>query len=498
MIESGVVVRSVSWALIESMTLIFLSFVTLLVTARLLGPADFGVAATVIAVLGLLNTAVEGLFSEALVQRAAIDDEHVDAAVWAALGIAVGLVMICWSIAEPAAALYGEPRMAPLLRVGSFGLLFSGYGGVQSALIRRAFGFRHLMMRTMVARLTSCALALLLAFNGYGPWSLIAQYLGATIMGSAALWYWSSRRPSRLPHVVPLRELWNFAGPWLANELVQVNLAKLYQALAAYLFGPYQYGLLGISFRITETIRDLLVNVANNVGLPVFARVQHDPHSLARHYIAATSTLCVVALPCFAGLTICAPTIVAAILGDAWLPAVPLIQILALGTSVAFTSNLIYTVFSAIGRPRAVFPLSVIEMVVSVALLFGLSGMGIAAASIAWSLRQVLSALALQTMCMRVLPLRPIDIIRALGRPILLVVIVSAATWVANDVLLGGLRPVARLAMLMPIAGLMQILGIALVRPDLIWMVMAQFPVRKERIGVTRGPVIEHVKPRGI
>src|SRR6185312_13471598 len=89
MIESGVVVRSVSWALIESMTLIFLSFVTLLVTARLLGPADFGVAATVIAVLGLLNTAVEGLFSEALVQRAAIDDEHVDAAVWAALGIAV-------------------------------------------------------------------------------------------------------------------------------------------------------------------------------------------------------------------------------------------------------------------------------------------------------------------------------------------------------------------------------------------------------------------------
>jgi teichuronic acid exporter len=498
MIESGVVVRSVSWALVESMTLIFLSFITLLVTARLLGPADFGVAATVIAVLGLLNTAVEGLFSEALVQRAAIDDGHVDTAVWAAFGIAAGLVLICWLVAGPAAALYGEPRMAPLLRAGSFGLLFSGYGGVQSALIRRAFAFRHLMMRTMVARLTSCGLALLLAFNGYGPWSLIAQYLGATIMGSVALWYWSSRRMPRRPRVVPLRELWDFAGPWLANELVQVNLAKLYQALAAYLFGTYQYGLLGIGFRITETIRDLLVNVANNVGLPVFARVQHDPRNLARHYIAATSTLCVVALPCFAGLTICAPTIVAAILGDAWLPAVPLIQILALGTSVAFTSNLIYTVFSALGRPGTVFPLSVLEMVVSVALLFALSGMGIVAASFAWSLRQVLSALVLQAMCIHVLPLRPVDILRALGRPILLVVIVSISVWMANDVLLVGLPPVARLATLMPTAGLMLILGIALVRPDLIRMVIAQFPDRKKRIGTARGPVIEHAKPREI
>ena len=48
--EQSIVVRSVGWALVESATLVVLSFITLLVTARLLGPADFGLAASVIAI----------------------------------------------------------------------------------------------------------------------------------------------------------------------------------------------------------------------------------------------------------------------------------------------------------------------------------------------------------------------------------------------------------------------------------------------------------------
>jgi PST family polysaccharide transporter len=479
------------------MTLIVLSFVTLLVTARLLGPANFGVAASVIAIIGLLNTAVEGLFSEALVQRTTVEDGHVNAAFWTALGVALLLVTICFVLADPVAAAYGEPRMAPLLRAASVGLLFSGYSGVQSALLRRAFAFRQLAMRTLVARLMSCGITLVMAFDGYGPWSLIAQYLIATVLGAVTLWYWSPRQIRWHRRPGSLQDLWRFAGPWLANEIVQVNLPRLYQALAAYLFGPYQFGLLSMGFRITDTLRDLIGNIANNVGLPIFARIQHDPHELARQYVAATSTLCIIALPCFAGLAVCAPAIVQAILGDAWLPSVPLIQMLAFGASVGFTASLGYTVFSALGRPALALPLSLFDVAFSVALLFGLSDMGIMAASIAWALRQVLSAIVLQIMCMRILPLQPRDIARALGRPVVLVMIFSAFLWMVDHWTFAGMEPVLRLILLAPSAGLILVWGIALVRPDLIRMVLEQFRA-DQRLGIIPSSVDDHAKPREI
>jgi O-antigen/teichoic acid export membrane protein len=479
------------------MTLIVLSFVTLLVTARLLGPANFGVAASVIAIIGLLNTAVEGLFSEALVQRTTVEDGHVNAAFWTALGVAALLVAICFALADPVGSAYGDPEMAPLLRVASVGLLFSGYSGVQSALLRRAFAFRQLAMRTLVARLASCGITLLMAFDGYGPWSLIAQYLIATILGAVTLWYWSPREIRWHRQPGSLNDLWRFAGPWLANEIVQVNLPRLYQALAAYLFGPYQFGLLSMGFRIADTLRDLIGNIANNVGLPIFARIQHDPHELARQYVAATSTLCVIALPCFAGLAVCAPAIVQAILGDEWLPSVPLIQMLAFGAAVGFTASLGYTVFSALGRPALALPLSLFDVAFSVALLFGLSDIGIMAASIAWALRQVLSVIVLQIMCMRILPLQSRDIARALWRPVVLVMIFSAVLWTADHLTLAGMEPVVRLILLVPSAGLILVLGIALVRPDLIRTVWAQFRT-SGRLGIIPASVDDHAKPREI
>jgi O-antigen/teichoic acid export membrane protein len=490
MMEPGVLVRSVSWAIVESLTLVLLSFFTVVLNARLLGPADFGVAATVIAVIGLLNTAVEGLFSEALVQRPKIENGHVNAALWAVLGVAALLVVICWATAGLAASGYGEPRMAPLLRAASFGLLFSGYSGVQSAILRRNFAFRHLAMRTLVARLFGCGISLLLAFNGYGPWSLIAQYLSATILSAVALWYWSPRMVRAMPRRRPLGELWRFAGPWLANEILQVNLARLYQAVAAYLFGPYQFGLMGIGFRITDTMRDLIAYIGTSVGLPVFARIQHDPHQLAKQYCAATSILCMIALPSFVGLAICAPTIVQAVLGEAWLPSVPLIQMLALGASVGFTAHLGFTVFNAIGRPALALPLTLFDLALSMVLLFAVSGKGVVAASLAWSLRQVLSAIVLQALCLRVLPLRLRDIAQALARPILLVLFFAALLWPVDNILLAALAPVTRLVLLAPISALILMVGIALVRPDLVHFVAVQLTARK-RTGAIPASVLE-------
>jgi hypothetical protein len=163
---------------------------------------------------------------------------------------------------------------------------------------------------------------------------------------------------------------------------------------------------------------------------------------------------------------------------------------LALGASVGFTAHLGFTVFNAIGRPALALPLTLFDLALSMVLLFAVSGKGVVAASLAWSLRQVLSAIVLQALCLRVLPLRLRDIAQALARPILLVLFFAALLWPVDNILLAALAPVTRLVLLAPISALILMVGIALVRPDLVHFVAVQLTARK-RTGAIPASVLE-------
>lgn len=461
------VIRSVAWAFIESLTLIVFSLVTLLVIARLLGPVEFGIAATALTIVQVLNLFVEALFGEALVQRAELRQDHIDTAFWSALGVAAGLVALCCLCAGPLADLYGEPRLAPLLRAASFGLPFAAYAGIQSALLRRTLGFRLLAMRTLAARLSGTGVGLLLAILGHGPWSIIAQYLATTGLGALALWHWSPAPIGRGSRLAALKELLAFVVPWIANEALQVNLAKLFQLLAAYLLGPQEFAFVSIGFRVSDTLREVVSHVATNVALPVFARVQHDRAALARNFESATSSLCIIAMPVFAGLAICAPEVVAVGLGNAWLPAAPIVQILSAGAAIGFAGTFTYTVFSALGRPSLALPGSLFNLVAALSILPLLSGHGAIGAGLAWEGPDVVTTLLVLTICSIILPVRPARILAAIGRPALLAAIVAVVLGTVQHTALSAWPPASRLAILMLLGAVLLGVGAAILRPDL-------------------------------
>jgi hypothetical protein len=151
-------------------------------------------------------------------------------------------------------------------------------------------------------------------------------------------------------------------------------------------------------------------------------------------------------------------------------------QILAMGTAGGFAALFSYTVFSALGRPARALPLSIIDLVVSISLLLAAAQYGIMAAAIVWSVRQILSTLILLIMCLRILPIRPLEIAGALWQPILLAAIFAALLWPLDHVLLASVLPLARIIVLAPVGGIMLILGISLFRPDLVRVVMGQLP----------------------
>src|SRR3546814_6350767 len=91
-----------------------LSFGSFAVMAVMLEPRDFGVVALAGVPVYFLLMLVGHSFSDALVQREAIDREHIDTAFWATTGLGLLSVAACAAMADPLSALFGDRKSTRL------------------------------------------------------------------------------------------------------------------------------------------------------------------------------------------------------------------------------------------------------------------------------------------------------------------------------------------------------------------------------------------------
>src|SRR5689334_18914804 len=107
--------KSALWAGVESASLSLFSFVVLLVLAKLLTPADFGIAAIAISLIQLLCTIGELLFHDAIVRRKDLSQHQIAAAHTATLLVGAALTLTIVAGAPPLERMFAAPHLAGVL-----------------------------------------------------------------------------------------------------------------------------------------------------------------------------------------------------------------------------------------------------------------------------------------------------------------------------------------------------------------------------------------------
>ncbi|MDQ3444850.1 MAG: oligosaccharide flippase family protein, partial [Pseudomonadota bacterium] len=120
------IAKGAAWMLLARVAERGLGLVSLLILARVLVPADFGLIAMAMSVIAFVELASTFGFDLALIQREHLTREHYDTA-WT-LQIAFGLLSaaLIVALAYPSAWFYDEPRVIPVM------LVLAASRGVQS------------------------------------------------------------------------------------------------------------------------------------------------------------------------------------------------------------------------------------------------------------------------------------------------------------------------------------------------------------------------------
>lgn len=358
--------RAFIWKLMERFSVTAVQFVIQIFLARLLMPKDFDVIALMLIFIQVANVIVQSGFNSALIQGRDVLDEDYSSVFWLNLVLSSMLVGVLFLASPAIAAFFGQPILAPALRVLSLILIPGAVNSVQIAYLSRRLNFRAMFISNLIATALSGTVGVVCAFCGLGVWSLVVQQLAnqlvvAVVMGAVVRW-----RPKRVFCLGRIRRLFGFGFKILASGLIDTVYNNIYGLVVGKLFPGGTLGYYNRAQQFPVLIQDTLNGAISSVLLPVMSRQQDEPKRIRDMLRKSMVLSTYVVFPMLVGLAVCARPVIVLLMTEKWLPAVPYLQILCL-TYILFpihTSNL--QAITAIGRSDIFLKLEVLKKLIGV------------------------------------------------------------------------------------------------------------------------------------
>jgi len=356
-------IAALGWSTIDVAGRQGISFVVMLILARLLSPAEFGLIGMLSLFIALGGSIVDSGFGSALIQRKEITEADKSSVFYfnAAMGALMALAI--FSAAPWISGFYREPILLPLTRLMALNLFIGSFGVVQMALLTRTLDFRTVFKAGTIAIVLSGTLAVWMAWRGYGVWSLAAQSVIYTTVSTGLIWAFCPWKPALRFRAESLRLLFGFGSRMLASGLLNTFFDRIQLAVIGKAFSAAALGFYTRAFNTQQFPTNLLYAVINRVTFPTFCQLSHNRDLLRPVVRRALVSFMVLTLPMMFGLAAVARPLVMVLFGEKWLPCVPYLRVLSIMGALWPVHVMNLEVVTAVGRSDLFLRLEIIKKV---------------------------------------------------------------------------------------------------------------------------------------
>lgn len=302
---------------------------SMIVLARLLGPHDFGLTATIFALIGFGPMLIDLGTSEATSQKPHITEAEVSFLFWLNAAIGGVLAILLAACSGIIATFYGEPALSGIAVVSSLTFIAAGVSTQHLALLRRAMQFRSLAVLDICTNVISSVISIAMAFTGWGYWSLVAKPVAMSIITVIAAWMscpWVPGWPKRTTEANASVRF----GLGVVGFSVTDSFAQSADRLAlGYFYGVGVVGYFQNAYLFYTNLMLLLAGPLHNIAVSSLSKLRNNLDDFKRSYTAALSALSFISALAFALLAVTGPDLVVILLGQKWAPAGPVLSLLA-------------------------------------------------------------------------------------------------------------------------------------------------------------------------
>lgn len=353
------------WAAISKGGDQLISFVVFAILARLLGPEVWGLIAIATVFISFLAIFQDQGMSMALIQKSEIEDKHIDTAFLSNILVGLLLLIICQLIAHPVASIYSQPQLEMAIRLLSLSILTTSLGSVHNALLQRNLRFKALAARNLIANSIGGGVAIIMAYRGFGLYSIVAQRLVSTTLQTLMLWRFSQWRPSFQWSTTHFNELFGFGMNILGIKFLDFINRQSDSLLIGFFLGPVALGFYNIAYRMMTLLRELTSEFSKPVAYSMLSAMQQDIPKLRNAYYTLMKFAAVIVIPVFLGVIVLADDVIIGLFGSQWTDSVKVLQILCLVGLFESVMQVNGSVLMSVGKPNLVLRIMLINATIN-------------------------------------------------------------------------------------------------------------------------------------
>lgn len=436
------------WNAVERFGSSLFLFISNLILARLLTPADFGCIGMLLVFISVSDAIIDGGFGSALIQKKNPTKEDYSTVFYWNLAISIFLYLLLFIFAPKIASFYDIHLLCNVLRIESIVLIINSLCLIQQNILKKQILFKKIARINLSAVAIGTIVGVLMAYADYGVWSLVMKILVTSIVRCVTYWIIGNWKPQFVFTKDSFLSLFKFGSFMFLNTIIN----NLYQNTLALLIGKkFSAATLGCfsqARKMEDIPRNSLASVINNVTFPVFSQLQDNPTQLRGAAKKCLNLLTFIGFPLIMLMLSISSPLILLLFTSKWQQSIPYFQILCLHGLIYIPFSVNVNILQSIGKSMLLFYIMLTQCILGlilalIGLLFGINGV-----LLGFVISAYISYIIISTYCGQLIDYGLIKQIKDFQLSFIMAVISFLATYLCHFII-GAYTNILQLAILL-------------------------------------------------
>ena len=341
-----------------------IQFILGIILARLLLPEDYGILGMIMVFIAMSQIFIDSGMTTALIREKEISKEDYSTVFYYNLMMAIVMYALLFISANSISIFFREPILVMIIRVIGLNLIIISFGLIQRTIMVRKLDFKTQTKIEVIASVLSGALAIYLAYHGFGVWSLVIKLLSAQIIISFLFIAHNKWIPLLTFNLNSFKRLFGFGWKMLVTGLLATLYQNVYNVIIGRVYSATQLGYYTKSIQFRNLAANSITSSVRKVSYPVLSNLQDDSNNFNAGFKKIIKNSSFLTFPIMIGLAAVAALLVQVLFGDNWVPMVPYFQILCLSGMTLPHRALNLTILQVKGRSDLFLGLDILKIII--------------------------------------------------------------------------------------------------------------------------------------
>ncbi|MBI2453302.1 oligosaccharide flippase family protein [Candidatus Peregrinibacteria bacterium] len=355
-------IQGAKWVTFSNLTIKLINLVSIAVLARLIVPAQYGIASTIFFIIGVFETFTEPGLERAFIQSKERESSLMNS-IWT-FNIFRGIFtyLLVYLSAPFIADFFSISDSVFLLRAASIYLIIWGFRSIGLSALFKDLKFKQFYFYDLIRQLAFFFAAFLWALFQPTATALIVGHLTLYTSSVIVVYFLDDFRPKFDFHFYNLKKLTGYSKWVVGYNLLNYLNGILDSSFIAHRLGPTPLAFYNKAQDIARVPSSFTDQIISKVAFPIYAKIVDSRESVREGYMKTYEFVLVISAPFFISIFFFSEKIISILLGKNWLQTAPLLKILIFAIILKSLVNTTFPLFDGIGYPNIRFKSTFIQL----------------------------------------------------------------------------------------------------------------------------------------